>query len=313
MRWPWAYSLIEWAETHLARGEALDFERARTLFREALSVFEDMGSEYFANVLEERLRALRAKTIAVTVAHDKVTQELEQAGRIQSSFLPEEIPVIPGWEISAILQPARETSGDFYDFIQLPGNRLGVVVADVADKGIGAALYTTCRTLIRTFAGEHPDKPELVLSKANNRILADTHGGLFITVFYAVLDPASGVMKYCNAGHNPPFVFSPEQAGTHRGLSRTGMPLGIIDDANWEQGKVTFDPGQLLVAYTDGITEAQNEKDEFYEEKRLVEVVKSKFGQPVKALQNAVLKDIQEFSLKQPQFDDMTLMVVKRN
>jgi len=314
MRWPWAYSLIEWAETHLARGEALDFERARTLFREALSVFEDMGSEYFANVLEERLRALRAKTIAVTVAHDKVTQELEQAGRIQSSFLPEEIPVIPGWEISAILQPARETSGDFYDFIQLPGNRLGMVVADVADKGIGAALYmTTCRTLIRTFAGEHPDKPELVLSKANNRILADTHGGLFITVFYAVLDPTNGVMNYCNAGHNPPFVFSPEQAGTHQGLSRTGMPLGIIDDTNWEQGKVTFDPGQLLVAYTDGITEAQNEKDEFYEEKRLVEVVKSKFGQPVKAVQDAVLKDIQEFSRKQPQFDDMTLMVVKRN
>ncbi len=313
MRWVWSFSLVEWAETHLARGEALDYERARTLFREALAVFEEMGAAFFINVIEGRLLELRAKTIAVTVAHDEVTQELAQAGKIQGSFLPEEIPVFPGWEISAILRPARETSGDFYDFIHLPGNKLGLVVADVADKGIGAALYmTTCRTLIRTYAGEHPDSPELVLAKTNRRILADTHGGLFITVFYAVLDASSGEIKYCNAGHNPPFVFSPGQDGTHLDLSRTGMPLGILPEEAWEQGRVSLDAGSLLVGYTDGITENHNEAMEYFGEERLAAVVEANLNQPAKMLLESVLETVQGFSGSRPRGDDMTLLVVKR-
>jgi tetratricopeptide (TPR) repeat protein len=313
LRWPWSYSLIEWAETHLARGEALDYERASTLYREALAVFAEMESLFFVELLEGRLRELRAKTIAVTVAHDVVTQELEEAGKIQGSFLPEEIPDIPGWDISAILQPARETSGDFYDFIHLPGNKLGMVVADVADKGIGAALYmTTCRTLIRTYAGEHPDAPELVLAKANRRILADTHGGLFITVFYAVLDASSGEIIYCNAGHNPPFVFLPNKDGTHLELSRTGMPLGILSDGDWEQERVTLDAGSLLIGYTDGITENQNEDLEFFGEERLAAVVGANLSQAAKTIQDFVLDGVQRFSGSSPQGDDMTLLVVKR-
>ena len=313
MRWVWSFSLVEWAETHLARGEALDYERARTLFREALAVFEEMGAAFFINVIEGRLLELRAKTIAVTVAHDEVTQELAQAGKIQGSFLPEEIPVLPGWEISAILRPARETSGDFYDFIHFPGNKLGLVVADVADKGIGAALYmTTCRTLIRTYAGEHPDSPELVLAKTNRRILADTHGGLFITVFYAVLDAGSGEIKYCNAGHNPPFVFSPGPDGTHLELSRTGMPLGILPEEAWEQGRVSLDAGSILVGYTDGITENHNEAMEFFGEDRLAAVVEANLNQPAKMLLESVLETVQGFSGSRPRGDDMTLLVVKR-
>jgi len=313
MRWYWAYSLIEWAATHLARGEALDFERARTLYREALAVFEEMGSHFFVKILEGHLLALREKTIAMTVAHDEVTQELEQAGKIQGSFLPEEIPVIPGWEISAILQPARETSGDFYDFIHLPGNKIGMVVADVADKGIGAALYmTTCRTLIRTYAGEHPEAPELVLANANRRILDDTHGGLFITVFYAVLDAASGEINYCNAGHNPPFVFSPEQSDTHLELTRTGMPLGILTEADWEQGKVTLNTGDLLVGYTDGITENQNGEGRFFGEDRLANLIRSNLSLSATALQDILIEDVQDYSGTTQLFDDMTLLVVKR-
>jgi len=312
-RWQWAFSLFEWAETHIARGEPVDYERASALYREALALFEEMGVEFYANVINERLRTLRAKSYAVTLAHEKVTRELAQAGRIQESFLPEEIPEIPGWQISAILQPARETSGDFYDFINLPEGRLGIVVADVADKGMGAALYmATCRTLIRTYAGEHPDKPERALSEANRRILADTHGGLFITVFYGVLDPASGTMTYCNAGHNPPFLFSPENGGAHQALSRTGMPLGIIEETSWEQGQITFNTGDVLVAYTDGVTEAQNTEEEFYEKARLLAAVRSNMGQPAEAMQAALIKDIQEFVGQAPQFDDVTLMVIRK-
>ena len=314
MRWPWAYALVEWAEIHLARGEAMDFERARTLFREALAVFEQMGSLFFVDLIEDRLRDLRERTIAVTIAHGQVSQELVQAGKIQGSFMPEEIPVLEDWDISAILKPARQTSGDFYDFIQLPGERIGMIVADVADKGMGAALYmTTCRTLIRTFAGEHPDEPELVLAKVNRRILADTHGGLFITVFYAVLDTITGVLKYCNAGHNPPFLFSQRDGDSPLELSRTGMPLGILDEADWEQGEIQLGKGDLLICYTDGITESQDREGNFFGEEELAALVQSASDLPVVDIQNLVLDRIRDFSRSSSQFDDMTLLVVKRN
>jgi serine phosphatase RsbU (regulator of sigma subunit) len=313
MRFPWAFSLILWAAIHQARGEAIDFERARAIYREALALLQEMGAEFYTNLIEERLKALATRSYAATLAHDAVTQELAQAGRIQEGLLPEEIPEISGWEISAVLHPARATSGDFYDFIQLPGNRLGLLVADVADKGMGAALYmATCRTLIHTFAGEFPAEPELALEKANHHILADTHGGLFITVFYGVLDPISGRFTYCNAGHNPPFLFPAENTGAHKALTRTSMPLGITEETSWEQKEITFNAGDVLVAYTDGITEAQNEGGEFYNEARLVKIASSKVGNSVQELIEALEKDVRDFSSAMPQLDDMTLMIVKK-
>jgi len=312
-RWQWAFSLFEWALTHIARGEPVDYERASALYREALALFEEMGVEFYAKCIDERLRTLRAKSYALTLEHEKVAQELAQAGRIQESFLPEEIPEISGWQISAILQPARETSGDFYDFINLPEGRLGIVVADVADKGIGAALYmATCRTLIRTYAGEHPDNPQRALAEANRRILADTHGGLFITVFYGVLDPVSGILTYCNAGHNPPFWFSSLNDGSHQALTRTGMPLGILEETSWEQGCVTLNNRDVMVAYTDGITEAQNTEKQFYEEARLISGIHSQLGQSAQNIQESVVEDIQVFVGEAPQLDDMTLMIVRK-
>ncbi|MCJ7661912.1 MAG: serine/threonine-protein phosphatase, partial [Anaerolineales bacterium] len=185
---------------------------------------------------------------------------------------------------------------------------------DVADKGMGAALYmATCRTLIRTYAGEHPDEPERALAEANRRILADTHGGLFITVFYGVLDPASGELTYCNAGHNPPYLFSPGDDGAHQVLTRTGMPLGILDETSWDQGHITFNTGDVLVAYTDGVTEAQNTEEGFYEEARLLEVSRSNLEHPSNAILEALVTDIQEFVGQALQFDDLTIMVVKRD
>jgi serine phosphatase RsbU (regulator of sigma subunit)/tetratricopeptide (TPR) repeat protein len=313
-RWPWANSLVEWAGIHLARGDANDQERAWALYREAAALYQEMETEFYANLIDERLRALRAKSYAVALEHDKVTQELLQAGRVQETFLPEEIPAIDGWDISAALQPAHETSGDFYDFIQLPGDLLGIVVADVADKGMGAALYmATCRTLIRTYAGEHPDQPEQVLAKVNRRILADTHAGLFTTVFYGVLDPASGRMRYCNAGHNPPLLFSPGLQEDHQVLSRTGMPLGVLEEASWAQEMITIKDGEVLVAYTDGVTEIQNEDNEFYGEGRLSEAVRLNLKQPAQDLLQSLQQEIHQFSGGLPQLDDLTLLVVKRN
>lgn len=312
-RWPWASSLVRWAEVHIARAEPTDFERAWTLYREALALFEEMQTEFYADVLTERLRALRAKSYAVTLAHEKVTQELAQAARIQGGFLPEKIPEFSGWEIAALLKPAHETSGDFYDFINLPEERLGIVVADVADKGMGAALFmTTCRTLIRTFASEHPGKPELVLAQANRRMLDDTRGGLFVTVFYGVLDLTRGALNYCNAGHNPPYLFSSANEGESQALTRTGMPLGIIKETSWEQGIIAFNPGDVLIAYTDGVTEAQNSKEQFYEQSRLTSTIQSKLGASAQTIQEAVTQDIDSFIGEAPLFDDMTLMIIRK-
>ncbi len=171
----------------------------------------------------------------------------------------------------------------------------------------------TCRTLIRTYAGELPDEPERALAEANRRILADTHGGLFITVFYGVLDPASGELTYCNAGHNPPYLFSSNSSGKPQALTRTGMPLGIIEETSWEQGTVAFNSRDVLVAYTDGVTEAQNTEEGFYEEARLLEVSRSNLEHPSNAILEALVTDIQEFVGQALQFDDMTIMVVKRD
>ena len=314
IRLDWARALQEWAGAHVARGEPVDYERAKALYREALTLFEEIDTTYYADLVKEQLRSARAKTFATVLDHEKVVQELAQAGRVQESFLPEQTPEIPGWEISAMLQPARETSGDFYDFINLPEGRLGIVVADVADKGMGAALYmATCRTLIRTYAGVYPDEPERALAEANRRILADTHGGLFITVFYGVLDPASGELTYCNAGHNPPYLFSCNSSGKPQALTRTGMPLGIIEETSWEQGTVAFNSRDVLVAYTDGVTEAQNTEEGFYEEARLLEVSRSNLEHPSNAILEALVTDIQEFVGQALQFDDLTIMVVKRD
>jgi serine phosphatase RsbU (regulator of sigma subunit) len=313
MRFPWAFALILWAEIHQARGEAIDLERARAVYREAMAIFQEMEAEVYINLIEARLRALVAKSHAVSQAHEAVAQELVQAGRIQEGLLPKETPDITGWETAAVLHPARATSGDFYDFIPLPGSHLGLLVADVADKGMGAALYmATFRTLIRTYAGEHPAEPELALAKANRRILAETHGGLFTTLFYGVLDPSSGKMIYCNAGHNPPFFFSTGDNPSHKALTRTGMPLGITEEASWEQGEIKFKSGDILVAYTDGVTEAQNDRDEFYDEDRLLKITSANLGNLAKDLIEVLEKDLREFAGKMPQLDDMTLMIVKK-
>jgi serine phosphatase RsbU (regulator of sigma subunit) len=187
------------------------------------------------------------------------------------------------------------------------------VIADVADKGMAAALYmTTCHALIRTFANEHPKEPELALAKTNHRILSDTHGGLFITVFYGVLDPTEGVLTYCNAGHNPPYLFSPSGEPEPRMLTRTGMPLGIVDESSWERRVITFDTGDVLIAYTDGVTEAQNREEQFYGEAHLIATARTNMTHSADAIREVILKGIRQFVEAAPQFDDMTLLVLKR-
>ena len=272
-----------------------------------------MGAPRHKALVADRMQALRTELYAQAIAYQKDAQELAEAGKIQASFLPEDVPVVPGWQFAASLAPAKQTSGDFYDFIHLSDGRLGIVVADVADKGAAAALYMTSgRTLIHAFALEYPDHPERVIGEANRRMTLDTHEGLFITVFYGVLDPADGTLTYCNAGHNPPYLLG--QGGTEvQTLTRTGIPLGILEEATWAQTTQQVSPGNVLVLYTDGVTEAQNQQEAFFGEERLLTSVQANIERSAQSIQDAIRTDIHEFVSGAPQFDDITLVVLVRD
>jgi sigma-B regulation protein RsbU (phosphoserine phosphatase) len=258
--------------------------------------------------------ALRKLQKQLQDANKKMKQELALAGEVQASFLPSELPDIPGWQLAAALEPTRETSGDFYDVIPLPNGRLGILVADVVDKGVGAALYMALSwTLIRTYAAEYPNQPELVLSAVNRRILVDTRAHRFVTVFYGVLDPLSGTLTYCNAGHNPPFLLSAQKEGVVQALSRTGMALGVVEDVTWEQSAVQFAHGDVLVLYTDGVTDAQDRQGAFFGKERLLEVARANLFHSAQEVQEALIAEVHEFVGDASRFDDVALMVVVRD
>jgi serine phosphatase RsbU (regulator of sigma subunit) len=255
----------------------------------------------------------QAKVYSETLAYQKTAQELSLARRIQSSFLPKELPVLYGWQLTAALEPAREIAGDYYDFIPLSQGKLGILIADVADKGLGPALYMALsRTLIRTYAAQYETQPDAVISASNLRILTDARSNLFVTVFYGILDPFSGRMTYCNAGHNPPRLISARDGGTVQTLANTGMPLGIDAEASWKRATVQFEPGDILLLYTDGVTDAQNAQGEFIDRGMLTNVIRDCLGAPAHELQEAILNEVHNFVGQAPQFDDITLVILKR-
>jgi serine phosphatase RsbU (regulator of sigma subunit) len=251
----------------------------------------------------------RAQTYQENLIRQKMAQELAFAGRIQQSFLPNEIPQHPNWDFAATLIPARETSGDFYDFVPLSNGRLGLVVADVADKGTGAALYMALsRTLIRTYAMQFPDEPGKALQLANERILSDTESDQFVTVFYGVLDLANGRFTYANAGHNPTY-----HLGTNvKSLAKTGIPLGMFEEMAWQQETIQIGVGDILIFYTDGVPEAQNSHQEEFGEERMLAIAQQKANGSATERQTAIADAVSQFVGNAPQFDDITLMVATR-
>jgi serine phosphatase RsbU (regulator of sigma subunit)/DNA-binding NarL/FixJ family response regulator len=258
-----------------------------------------------------------AEVSAQTRVQRRIARELALAGQIQASFLPSDLPILEGWQVAAMMQPAREIAGDFYDLISFPDGRLGLVVADVADKGMGAALYMALsRTLIRTYAAEYPARPDLVLSATSSRILSDAHAGLFVTAFYGILDPRTGTLTYCNAGHNPPIILDP--AGTIQALSRTGMALGVLEDVAWTQASTQLERGAVLVLFTDGIVDAQDQEGKAYGRTQWLELLRAAVLTPgpdrhsAQDLQDALLNRLHRFMGDVPQADDMTLVILVR-
>ena len=151
-----------------------------------------------------------------------------------------------------------------------------------------------------------------MVGEANRRITLDTHEGLFITLFYGVLDPTKGTMVYCNAGHNPPFLLHAGGDTEVQALTRTGIPLGIVEETTWEQREIQLSPGDVLLFYTDGVTDAQNRQQQFFGEERLLASAQSGSGGTAQEIHDAIQTDAQEFVSGAPQFDDFSLVVLVR-
>ena len=249
-----------------------------------------------------------------TLDFQQITQELRLAGQIQASFLPNVFPPITGWQLAVTLLPARETSGDFFDVIELSDDRLGILIADVADKGVGSALYMALsRTLIRTYAEEYDADPEIVFFAANNRLLKDARANLFITTFYGILDPSEGTLTYCNAGHNPPYLVRDSDEKLVDSLTRTGIAMGIEENTTWTTETITINAGDILVLYTDGIPDAQDQDGDFFNDEAIIDIARKNSGRLAHEIQSSIIESVQEFSGTTPQSDDITLMVLVRN
>lgn len=287
----------------LGRGD-LDY-RVRLETRDE---FEDLARSFnrMAGDLKQNIEDLRR----TTAEKERYTKELEIAKEIQLSFLPESIPKIPGYDIAATTIPAMEIGGDLYDFIPLERGHWGLVIADVSGKSVSAALYMALsRTLLHASGSEHPD-PTPAVQWVNRMLFDDGRSGMFITVFYGVLDPAQGTFAYVNAGHNPPLVLRKNDEKA-RFLECGEIALGVIPEVKAVSHALTLEPGDILLMYTDGITEAFNEQDADFSEERLVAFLEKNRSLPSRELLDGLLAEIRSFRGNAPQSDDITMMVLR--
>ncbi len=256
--------------------------------------------------------ALRRLQAGLESANRRFARELALAGRVQASFLPGQMPAIAGWEFAARLQPARETSGDFYDIVRLPEGRLGLLIADVVDKGVPAALLMAMSwSLIWTYATQHPDSPDTVFAAVNRSLTLHLGGNQFLTAFYGVLDPGSGKLVYANAGQPPPLFLSAQGDAVKR-LVLTGPPLGVLEDARWRTAEISVAEGDLLVMYTDGVTDARAGDGLLFGGERLLATVRQQAGLPATTARDGILREVEGFAGGEAQFDDIALLVMTR-
>jgi serine phosphatase RsbU (regulator of sigma subunit)/anti-sigma regulatory factor (Ser/Thr protein kinase) len=238
---------------------------------------------------------------------ERLEQELRVARIIQETLLPKEIPTLPDWGLAVHWQPAREVGGDFYDFIQLSENRLGIIIADVTDKGIPAAMVmATTRSLLRA-AAENFESPGKVLARANDLLYPDIPAKMFVTCLYLILDTKTGLIQLANAGHNLPYLCTDEGVVEARA---TGMPLGLMPGMEYEETETTLFPGQSLLLSSDGLVEAHNAQREIYGFPRLKRIMAEDKNE--KGLIEVLLDSLAHFTGDEyEQEDDITLLTIE--
>ena len=253
-------------------------------------------------------------------------KELEIGRRIQAGFLPQEIPEFKDWDIASYFKAAREVAGDFFDVFQLPNDKyLALVIGDVCDKGVGAALFMTLfRSLTRASClygcmqklgdiEKQTDIPETILLNSiltTNRYIATTHGdsSMFASMFFGILDTETRQLVYVNGGHEAPLIFCAD--GSREMLATTGPVLGLFTTANYTVKKIQLEKEDLLFAYTDGVTEAKNDRGELFSEEQLLEIANPEIECP-QAFLDDILRHVHSHCNGEDQFDDITMLAVK--
>lgn len=259
----------------------------------------------------QTIRLEHARLAAVEQAERIMQRDLEQAGEIQRGLLPEAIPEAPGLEIAGFNEPCRTVGGDYYDFFPYPDGRLAVVLADVAGKGMPASLMMSSLHARSHLLLEEPTSPAAFLTRLNRSMVGFCPANRFITMAAFLIDPATGDVQYASAGHNPAILVRAN--GKAELIRESGLILGILKAASYQDRAVQLGEGDLLVLYSDGITEATRAgEDEEFGEDRLCRVLSANAHLPVAQLVDVVLRARGHFTNHAPNFDDATLVVVRK-
>jgi len=266
-------------------------------------IVEVWGVGDISDVWQQRLQRERME-------RERVEQELQVARRIQQASLPEEVPTLKGWQISPFYQPAREVGGDFYDFFDLEEGRVGVVVGDATGKGMPAALMmASTRSTLRAVA-QASESPGDALRRVNDPLATDIPSNMFVTCFYAILDPKSATLSYANAGHDLPYL---HRNGEAEELRARGMPLGLMAGMSYEEGEASLGEGGCVLFYSDGLVEAHDPEGEMFGFPRLRTLV-AEHDAAERSLVDFLMEELYSFvGDGWEQEDDITLLTLRRS
>lgn len=275
-------------------------------------VFSSEDLELLAGIASSAAIAIdNARLYQVAVEKGRMERELQMAREVQASLIPQSAPRVPGWEFAGWWQPAREVSGDFYDFVPFGDGHTGLVIGDVTDKGMPAALFMAhARSIVRACAGAASDALSAVRA-ANATLCAETTNGMFVTLCLAHLEPASGRLAYVNAGHNPPLHWDHDRKALQP-FARPGLPLAIEASAAYAEGVAEIEPGDLVILYTDGVTDATNSGGELFGLDRLQSVVARYADASAEEVREKLRSAMAEFIGPAAPYDDVTFLIARR-
>ena len=288
-----------------------------------INVINQEGGDAFGSLEIETLKTVaQLASIAIenavyhqqAVEQEKLLEQLRIAGDIQRGLLPQKNPVIKGLDISGISMPAVNVGGDFFDYIDIPEGNLCVVIGDVAGKGVPAALlmamtHSMVRSSLQQSENNLNDLPRKVQS-VNDSLARENLNGKFVTALIYILDLKAMKIHFLSAGHTPLYIFRTRD-NNFETYNEGGLPFGILEHEQYQHAVVDINPGDILVTYTDGVTEAQGKNGEQFGYQRLQDIIKKNAGESAQDIRNAIIKEVETFSLGMPQFDDLTLVVAK--
>ena len=241
---------------------------------------------------------------------DDLLKEVDLAAHVQRLFLPSNGPAIPGFDIAAMMHPARGVGGDYYDYIPLPNNKLGLIIADVAGKGVAAALLMAAASAAVRVDANDPRRISETIDRLNRELHGLSGGSRFMTMILGELEPESRLLRYANCGHNPALLFRAAKAQA-RWLSATCTPVGLFPILHCEPEQITLESGDVLVWYTDGLTEAENQAGEEFGPRKIFDIVRSNRNASAQEIVNLLYQEVINFSERDTFDDDLTIMVLK--